>query len=181
MWSILVDFFTMMIDAGIVTIALPRMQKDLHAGLTLLAWGAIAGPVTVSALIVTGVVLLPLFIVWQARMGNDALVPLRLLGDRSFSAAVVGTAAMVLGLGWRALAMLPHAPIVSILAAMTVIGLGNAGIWSPASPSPRPPGPRTGGGAERVGPECRVSAPGPRRHGVEQRGPLRGVVHRDDQ
>lgn len=38
MWSILVGFFMMMIDASIVTVALPRMQKDLHADLTLLAW-----------------------------------------------------------------------------------------------------------------------------------------------
>jgi EmrB/QacA subfamily drug resistance transporter len=160
-------------------------------------WGAIAGPVTVPALIVTGAVLLALFIVWQARMGSDALVPLRLFGDRNFSAAVVGIAAMgaivfaqnypltmflqnvrmlsptqaalvttpaalmsialahpvgvwldghdpkwlavagfaamIIGLGWLALGMSPHTPIVSILAAMTVIGLGNAGIWSPLS------------------------------------------------
>lgn len=38
MWSILIGFFMMMIDSSIVTVALPRMQKDLHADLTLLAW-----------------------------------------------------------------------------------------------------------------------------------------------
>lgn len=38
LWSILVGFFMMMIDASIVTVALPRMQRELHADLTLLAW-----------------------------------------------------------------------------------------------------------------------------------------------
>ncbi|WP_114046339.1 DHA2 family efflux MFS transporter permease subunit [Acidipropionibacterium virtanenii] len=161
------------------------------------SWGAIAGVMTVPRLIVVGLGLLVVFVFWQARMGYDALVPLRLFADRNFSAAVGGIAAMgaivftqnypltmflqnvrmlsptraalmtlpvavvsivlanpvghwldghdpkpmaltgfgcmIAGLSWLSLAMSPRTPIPVVLAAMTVIGVGNALIWSPLS------------------------------------------------
>lgn len=161
------------------------------------SWGSIQGWVTVPLVISLGVLLIAVFLGWQARMGRDALVPLRLFADRNFSAATGGIAAMgaivfaqnypltmflqnvrmlsptqaalatlptaavsiimanpvghwldghnpkpmavagfgcmIAGLSWLSLAMSPSTPILTVLAAMTVIGLGNAFIWSPLS------------------------------------------------
>lgn len=48
-------------------------------------WGTIWGPISVWGLIVTGVVVLALFIWYQARTKNEPLVPLGLFRDRNFS------------------------------------------------------------------------------------------------
>ncbi len=50
-------------------------------------WGRIWGPVSVPALLVTGVALLVAFVWWQARTPEDPLVPLSLFSDRNFSLA----------------------------------------------------------------------------------------------
>jgi EmrB/QacA subfamily drug resistance transporter len=57
-------------------------------------WGTITGIVTVPALIVAGLVVLAVFVVWQARNRSEPLVPLRLFRDRNFSLANVGISAM---------------------------------------------------------------------------------------
>jgi EmrB/QacA subfamily drug resistance transporter len=48
-------------------------------------WGTIAGPITVWGLIVSGVVVLAAFIVWQAFNRVEPLLPLGLFRDRNFS------------------------------------------------------------------------------------------------
>ncbi|MCB7136553.1 MDR family MFS transporter [Cellulosimicrobium marinum] len=52
-------------------------------------WGTIAGPVTVWGLVVVGLVVLVGFVLWQRRLGDDALLPLRLFRSRNFSLANV--------------------------------------------------------------------------------------------
>lgn len=54
------------------------------------AWGTLWGPVTVPGLIASGVVLLGVFVWWQARHRGEPLVPLRLFADRNFSLAALG-------------------------------------------------------------------------------------------
>jgi EmrB/QacA subfamily drug resistance transporter len=50
-------------------------------------WGQITGPITVWGLIVVGVVVLALFVAWQARNRGEPLVPLALFRVRNFSLA----------------------------------------------------------------------------------------------
>ena len=50
-------------------------------------WGPIAGPVTVWGLIAVGVVVLALFLVWQAVQKGEPLLPLPMLRDRNFALA----------------------------------------------------------------------------------------------
>ena len=57
-------------------------------------WGVIWGPISVWSLIITGLVVLGLFIVQQARTRSEALVPLALFRDRNFSGANVAIAAV---------------------------------------------------------------------------------------
>lgn len=49
------------------------------------AWGAIVGPVTVWMIIVAGALVLAAFVWWQHRIGDEALLPLRLFHVRNFS------------------------------------------------------------------------------------------------
>ncbi|WP_214406880.1 DHA2 family efflux MFS transporter permease subunit [Pseudonocardia lacus] len=55
-------------------------------------WGTIAGPISVWSLIVAGIVVLALFVFWQARNKAEPLVPLGLFGDRNFSLAALAIA-----------------------------------------------------------------------------------------
>ncbi|MGW8482326.1 DHA2 family efflux MFS transporter permease subunit [Microbacterium sp. NPDC055903] len=48
-------------------------------------WGVIWGPISVWSLIIAGVVVLALFIWYQARTKNEPLVPMELFRDRNFS------------------------------------------------------------------------------------------------
>src|SRR5262245_32224229 len=48
-------------------------------------WGTITGPITVWGLIISGVIVLGLFVLWQARNKREPLVPLSLFRDRNFS------------------------------------------------------------------------------------------------
>jgi len=52
-------------------------------------WGTIAGPISVWSLIVAGVIVLALFLVWQARNSGEPLLSLALFRDRNFSLANV--------------------------------------------------------------------------------------------
>ncbi|MET3933057.1 DHA2 family efflux MFS transporter permease subunit [Arthrobacter sp. OAP107] len=53
-------------------------------------WGTIAGPVTVWGLIISGIVVLALFVGWQAANKGEPLLPLDLFRDRNFSLANIG-------------------------------------------------------------------------------------------
>src|SRR5690606_2939428 len=57
-------------------------------------WGVIAGPISVWGLIAAGLVLLVVFVVQQGKTRSEALVPLGLFRDRSFSASSLGIAAV---------------------------------------------------------------------------------------
>jgi MFS family permease len=52
-------------------------------------WGTIAGPISVWSLIVTGLVVLAGFVLWQARNRGEPLLSLALFRDRNFSLANV--------------------------------------------------------------------------------------------
>jgi EmrB/QacA subfamily drug resistance transporter len=57
-------------------------------------WGVITGVVTVPRLIAGGVLLMVLFVVWQAVNRNEPLVPLGLFRDRNFSLANIAISTM---------------------------------------------------------------------------------------
>jgi len=57
-------------------------------------WGTMAGPISVWSLIIAGVVVLVLFVVWQARNRKEPLMPLELFRDRNFSLANVAITAV---------------------------------------------------------------------------------------
>jgi len=75
-------------------------------------WGTITGAVTVPALIVAGVVVLTLFVVWQARNRREPLVPLHLFRDRNFSIANVGISAMGFAITAMAFPVMLYAQLV---------------------------------------------------------------------
>jgi EmrB/QacA subfamily drug resistance transporter len=50
-------------------------------------WGQIKGPISVWSLIITGLVLLAAFVIWQSRNRGEPLLPLGLFKDRNFSLA----------------------------------------------------------------------------------------------
>jgi MFS family permease len=98
-------------------------------------WGTIAGPISVWSLIIAGVVVIGLFVLWQARNKVEPLVPLSLFKDRNFSLANIGITAVgfaitglafplmlysqkVLGLSptKSALLMIPMAVLAGVLA-----------------------------------------------------------------
>lgn len=55
-------------------------------------WGVVWGPITVWGLIVSGVIVLGLFIWQQAKTKSEPLVPMELFRDRNFSVANIGIA-----------------------------------------------------------------------------------------
>ena len=57
-------------------------------------WATIAGPLTVWRLIVGGLVVLAVFVWWQARNRREPLMPLPLFADRNFSVSNVAIAAV---------------------------------------------------------------------------------------
>ncbi|WP_312878423.1 MFS transporter [Lentzea indica] len=57
------------------------VQNGEHYG-----WGRVAGPVTIAGIIVAGVVLLVVFVLWQAAERNpEPLMPLRIFRNRNFA------------------------------------------------------------------------------------------------
>ena len=65
-------------------------------------WGTIRGPVTVWSLIIAGLVVMAVFMVWQARNPSEPLLPLALFRDRNFSLA--NLAITTVGFGVTAMA-----------------------------------------------------------------------------
>src|SRR5699024_5812420 len=61
-------------------------------------WGAIAGPVTVPMVIAAGLLVLVVFLAWQARGPREPLVPLRVFRDRNFSLANLAITTMGLSI-----------------------------------------------------------------------------------
>ncbi|TCM51594.1 DHA2 family efflux MFS transporter permease subunit [Kribbella sp. VKM Ac-2568] len=78
-------------------------------------WGQIKGPLSVWSLIIAGLVFIALFLVWQARIKSEPLLPLSLFKDRNFSLA--NTAITTVGFAITAMAF----PLM--LYAQTVRGL----------------------------------------------------------
>jgi len=78
-------------------------------------WGTIAGPISVWSLIIAGLVVLGVFIAWQARTKEEPLLSLSLFRDRNFSLAAVAIAAV--GFGVTAMAF------PTMLYAQGVLGL----------------------------------------------------------
>ena len=69
-------------------------------------WQPFIGPLGSVHLVIAGVVLFALFIWWQSRTRQDALVPLGLFRDRNFSLANVGIAFMGLAITTLSLPMI---------------------------------------------------------------------------
>ncbi|MGV8886184.1 MAG: DHA2 family efflux MFS transporter permease subunit [Microbacteriaceae bacterium] len=57
-------------------------------------WSTIVGPISVWSLIITGIVVLVAFVVWQAVQKGEPLLPLGLFRDRNFSLANIAITAM---------------------------------------------------------------------------------------
>ncbi|MFJ9605744.1 DHA2 family efflux MFS transporter permease subunit [Kitasatospora sp. NPDC101176] len=62
-------------------------------------WGQVAGPVSITRLLVLAVVCLAAFVLWQHRNPREPLLPLRLFRDRDFTAASTAGAAMGCAMG----------------------------------------------------------------------------------
>jgi EmrB/QacA subfamily drug resistance transporter len=78
-------------------------------------WGQISGPISVWSLIITGLVVIAVFLLWQSRTKGEPLLPLTLFKDRNFSLA--NTAITTVGFAITAMAF----PLM--LYAQTVRGL----------------------------------------------------------
>ncbi|WP_394553332.1 DHA2 family efflux MFS transporter permease subunit [Agromyces sp. MMS24-JH15] len=99
-------------------------------------WGTITGPITVWGLIITGILVLVAFVVWQRFNPAEPLLPLSLFRDRNFSLANIaiafvgfGVVAMSLPLTFYAQLGLGLSPTVAalLLSPMAVV----TGIASP--------------------------------------------------
>ncbi len=75
-------------------------------------WGTIVGPISVPALIISGVVLFVVFVWWQSRNRREPLVPLALFRDRNFSLANVAISAMGCAITALAFPLMLYAQIV---------------------------------------------------------------------
>lgn len=60
-------------------------------------WSTITGEITVWRMIVAGLVILALFVWWQARNTGEPLMPLKVFRDRNFSISNLGIAAVSFG------------------------------------------------------------------------------------
>ncbi|WP_181309753.1 DHA2 family efflux MFS transporter permease subunit [Nocardioides campestrisoli] len=75
-------------------------------------WGTITGPISVWSLIVTGLVVLALFVWWQARNRAEPLVPLSLFTDRNFSLANLAIATVSFGFTAMGFPLMLYAQLV---------------------------------------------------------------------
>jgi EmrB/QacA subfamily drug resistance transporter len=75
-------------------------------------WGTITGVVTVPLLIGTGLVVLGLFLVWEAHHRPEPLVPLSLFRDRNFSLGNVAISSMAFAITAMAFPIMLYAQLV---------------------------------------------------------------------
>ncbi|MCW2809027.1 MAG: drug resistance transporter, EmrB/QacA subfamily [Marmoricola sp.] len=75
-------------------------------------WGTIAGPISVPALIIGGVLVLAAFVWWQSRNTQEPLVPLSLFRDRNFSLANVAISSMACAITALAFPVMLYAQLV---------------------------------------------------------------------
>ncbi len=75
-------------------------------------WGTIRGPITVWGLIITGVVVLAAFVVWQKVQKGEPLLPLGLFRDRNFSLGNVAITAVGFTVAGMALPIIFYAQLV---------------------------------------------------------------------
>ncbi len=75
-----------LVGVALSVVGLTLFVFGLQEGETY-AWGTIAGPLTVWSIIAAGVVVLTGFVLWQHRLGERALLPLRLFRSRNFTLA----------------------------------------------------------------------------------------------
>jgi EmrB/QacA subfamily drug resistance transporter len=75
-------------------------------------WGSITGPISVPLLIALGLVVLVVFVLWQARNSREPLVPLHLFTDRNFSLANVGISAIGFAITAMAFPLMLYAQVV---------------------------------------------------------------------
>jgi EmrB/QacA subfamily drug resistance transporter len=78
-------------------------------------WGTIRGPITVWGLIITGVVVLAAFVVWQKMQKGEPLLPLDLFRDRNFSLGNVAITAVGFTVASMALPIIFYAQLVKAL------------------------------------------------------------------
>lgn len=104
LWAILGATFMLLVDVTIVQVALPRIQRDLHAGFAGLQWVIDAYALTLSALLLSAGTLADRFsrkrvflggvVVFTAASAACGLAPTPLALDLSRAAQGVGGAAM---------------------------------------------------------------------------------------
>ncbi len=132
-WIFFINLPVGVVGAFLAWRLVPRLETQRHrfdwlgvvlsgAGMFLLVfgiqeghqydWGTITGVVSVPALIVTGLVVLALFVVWQARNRAEPLVPLRLFRDRNFSLSNLGISSMGFAITAMAFPLMLYAQIV---------------------------------------------------------------------
>jgi EmrB/QacA subfamily drug resistance transporter len=75
-------------------------------------WGQIAGPVSVWSLIIAGLVVIGLFLGWQARNPAEPLLPLSLFKDRNFSLANVAITTIGFAITAMAFPLMLYAQVV---------------------------------------------------------------------
>jgi EmrB/QacA subfamily drug resistance transporter len=78
-------------------------------------WGTIRGPITVWGLIITGLVVLAAFVVWQKLQKGEPLLPLDLFRDRNFSLGNVAITAVGFTVASMALPIIFYAQLVKAL------------------------------------------------------------------
>lgn len=101
------------------------------------AWGTIAGPISVWSLIIAGVLVMAVFVFWQARNRNEPLVSLGLFRDRNFTLSNIAITAvgfaitgMIFPLMFYAQGVLGLSPTnAALLQAPTAVISGVLGIY----------------------------------------------------
>lgn len=132
-WIFFINVPVGLLAFGLAWRLVPRLETHQHrfdwlgvalsgSGMFLLAfgiqeghqfdWGTITGQVTVWRMIVAGIVVLVLFVLWQARNRQEPLVPLSLFSDRNFSLANVAITTMGFSITAMAIPLMLYAQVV---------------------------------------------------------------------
>ncbi|MFB7059271.1 MFS transporter [Streptomyces vinaceus] len=79
-------------------LALTALVFGVQSGETY-DWGTVAGPISITSILLFGIVCLAVFLWWQHHNPNEPLLPLRLFHHRNFSAAAAAGGAMGAAMG----------------------------------------------------------------------------------